>query len=100
MRFDNIKQAVHEAQEDLESIIVDPSLSLDKRWDLWIDAPDYLKNVSGDLFDLKNTSLTLYTEVKRQDFHRYQTVQLEFFEDDPVREEILKRNLYAVIYDW
>jgi len=101
MRFDLIQKQVAAAQEDLEKLIVEPSLTLEKRWELWVDAPAFLKNISEDLFDLKQVSPLIYLEVKRQDFHRYQVVSMEVFEDNrSTMEEILKHNMCAVIYDW
>lgn len=122
-RISYIQNDIDSIKEDFANTIKDTSIPLAVRWDLFVEAPDYLKNHESwimrfDEFDF---------DVADQDYERHRQIQMndviegmeenEYWEANPEAEElpenyvfsekiskfkehILSENLGSFIFDW
>ena len=122
--IDELAILLTKTKQKFESTIQDQTLSLDRRWEVFSAAPDYLKN--QDIY-IPTFSETMLSEVSwYDDFYceRYSTVKMvdivrnleedfeeknseRYFRLNPTKEKIvelkemiLSRNLGSFVVDW
>lgn len=105
-------------KREFEQVISNPDLTLEVRWRLFAGASDYLKNHKKYVETLDALSQHVWSDVFGVD--KYETIDLaedivQWIEDDPdyyaraflpgktlddLKEEILRRNLGKMTYEW
>jgi hypothetical protein len=114
---------------DMEAFIKDKDIPLAERWDVWVKAPDSLKNTNDYYYDMQLGDIDLIDQ-SHNDLDRRQVINVVDFLDnaidiiyndladqtleggmpsrenfkpaglDELKEHILSSNMGSFIYDW
>ena len=124
----DVQDRIATLKEDFARVIADTELPLEERWDLFVKAPDFLKEYKGWVEDFKAfpCEITWYDDFNKERHETVDTVSIvESIVEDvkysggdfeksklctrlgitpdvlvALKEEILSKNLGSFVYDW
>ena len=110
-----MKDVISYTKLELEAFLLDESITLEDKWGVWSDAPQYLKNSESIYIQVKGIDddfIHGYCQDRYRDFDVASMilsfeedveagyVEADKFDFNKAKADILRRNLGSFTYDW